>query len=85
MVAGWGLSAIAAASFTRAPWLAGGLLASHAANGALHIGRAIAERAYNPGLATALILGPVGALGAAGIARDRHERTRGGSSAFWAA
>jgi hypothetical protein len=77
VVAGWGLSALAALSFKRAPSLAGGLLASHVANGALHIGRAIAERGYNPGLATALLLGPVGAIGASGMVRDRHDHTRG--------
>lgn len=77
VIAGWGLSAVAALTIRRAPWLASGVLASHFANGALHVGLAIEQRRYNPGLVTALILGPLGMLGAAGMMRGREFRSRG--------
>lgn len=69
VLAGWGASAAAGLSFPRHRWLSSAVLASHAANGALHLGMAVRQRRYNPGTATALLLGPIGVLGATGIVR----------------
>lgn len=69
VAAGWGVSLAAALGIKRAPWLACGVLASHAGNGMLHIREAAVNRRYNPGLATALVLAPLGTGGTIALFR----------------
>lgn len=76
VLAGWGLSALAAATVERAPSLASAVLTTHIANGALHIVAGVKERRYNPGLATAPAIGVVGVVGTASLIKDeRHRRS----------
>jgi Protein of unknown function with HXXEE motif len=77
VIAGWGVSAIAAITVTRAPFLASSVLSSHAANGGLHLARAIQERRYNPGLATAMVMAPLGLYGTVSLVTDPAARRRG--------
>lgn len=77
VIAGWGVGVLAAPAANRAPWLAAGVLSSHVANAVLHVGRALEERRYNPGLATSLIIGPLGLGGVLSMIRDREARNRG--------
>lgn len=69
--AGWGVSAVAAILLRGFPPVAGGLLSSHVANAGLHLGRAVVEKRYNPGLATAPLMGLVGAGGVARLISER--------------
>jgi hypothetical protein len=73
---GWCVSFAAAASIRRAPSLACVVLTTHLGNGALHIREAVVGRRYNPGLASALALAPLGATGALGILKDPDVRKR---------
>jgi uncharacterized protein with HXXEE motif len=73
---GWCVSLAAAASVGRAPSLACGVLTTHLGNGALHIREAAVGRRYNPGLASALALAPLGAAGALGMVKDPDVRKR---------
>lgn len=76
VLAGWGVSLSAAARINRAPWLASAVLASHVANGVLHVGAALSQRRYNPGLATAPAMGAVGAIGTASLIKDHSDGLR---------
>jgi hypothetical protein len=60
---GWGVSMAAALGARRVPWLACAVLSSHAGNALLHMREAAVSRRYNPGLASALLMGPLGAGG----------------------
>jgi Protein of unknown function with HXXEE motif len=73
---GWCVSFAAAASIRRAPSLASGVLTTHFGNGVLHIRQAVVDRGYNPGLASALALAPLGATGALGMLKDPDVRKR---------
>jgi hypothetical protein len=77
VVVGWGVSALAVAAGRRAPFLASAVLVSHAANAGLHVNRASVERRYNPGVATALVMGPLGVVGTAAIVASPEARRRG--------
>ncbi len=70
VLAGWFLSVLAAVSARRTPSLASAVLASHAANGALHVGLAIGQRRYNPGLGTGIALGALGVTGTMAAIRE---------------
>jgi hypothetical protein len=70
------VSLAAAAGFERAPSLAGAVLTSHLANGMLHIRQATASHRYNPGLASALLLAPLGGVGTAAMLKDPEIRKR---------
>lgn len=72
--AGWGLSMSAVATVTRTPWLASAVLSTQVANGALHVGAALRERRYNPGLATAPAIAAVGLVGTASMMKDERVR-----------
>jgi hypothetical protein len=70
VVFGWGLS-LAAAAGPRAAVPATALYTSHLGNTALHVGWAIRNRRYDPGVVTALVtLLPTALAGLRGIARD---------------
>jgi Protein of unknown function with HXXEE motif len=70
VVAGWGVSLAAALSAERVPSLAGAVLISHLGNGTLHIREAAVSHSYNPGLASALALAPLGAAGTVATLAD---------------
>ena len=73
---GWCVSCAAVASMRRAPSLACAVLTTHLGNGVLHIREAALARRYNPGLASALVLAPLGATGALGMVKDPDVRKR---------
>jgi hypothetical protein len=75
-VIGWCVSFAAAASVRRAPSLACVVLTTHVGNGVLHIREGALGRRYNPGLASALALAPLGATGAIGMVKDPDVRKR---------
>jgi len=77
VVGGWGLTVAAAVGGRRTAWLGNLVLTSTAGNGALHVARGLIERRYVPGLATGLLMGPLGALGAAALLRDPEARDHG--------
>jgi hypothetical protein len=67
---GWGLS-LATAAGPRAAIPATSLYTSHLGNAALHVGWAIRNRRYDPGVITALAtLVPTALVGLRGVARD---------------
>lgn len=77
VVIGWGMSLAAATATRRTPAPIAAVLASHVANSALHVGSAVRQRRYNPGVATAaLLLGPIGAGGLAALAARSPGRRR---------
>jgi hypothetical protein len=70
VVFGWGFSALTTAGPTAAAPLAL-LYTSHLGNVVLHVGWAIRNRRYDPGVVTAVLtLGPTGVVGLRSLARD---------------
>jgi hypothetical protein len=76
VLAGWGVTLLAAATVRRFPAIAAGVLANHAGNALLHGGQALVQRRYNPGLLSGVLaMGPLGAAGTAVIVlRGRSPR-----------
>ena len=72
VLVGWGLSALAVLTVKRTPLFAAAVLVSEAGNGLMHVGLALRQRRYNPGFVTALVMGPLGAVGTARIVSRRR-------------
>jgi len=83
---GWGSALAAALLWRRTAAPAALVLGIEAGNAAMHVGMAVRERRYNPGLATAaLLFAPHAALGARRLARARRLTWRSAAPAAAAA
>jgi hypothetical protein len=69
---GWGVGLAGALLARRAPWLGIAFVTTNVPNAGLHIGQALLQRRYNPGLATSIaLLAPLAGAGLTRLARSR--------------